>query len=234
MHGDYVGPVRPAHLVKDDVAQDTSIVDEDVDAAEGFERHSHDGFSVFWLGDRQGRSNCFTAGFFYVVDRFLRRAGIAAFSLQACADVADHDTRTFFRKQHGDASPDAASCACHDGSLAGNDASHQRPHTSPATSTIMRSFAHCSSSASTLPSSVEAKPHCGDRHSWSSEIYLEAASIRRLISSFDSSRPLFVVTRPSTVVLSFGSIRNGSKPPARSVSYSMKKPCTLILLNRIS
>src|SRR5579883_3039234 len=41
----------------------------------------------------------------------------------------------------------------------------QRPHTSPANSTIMRSFAHCSSSASTLPSSVEAKPHCGDRHS---------------------------------------------------------------------
>ena len=36
------------------------------------------------------------------------------------------------------------------------------PHTSSAISTIMRSFAHCSSSASVLPSSVEAKPHCGD------------------------------------------------------------------------
>ena len=39
------------------------------------------------------------------------------------------------------------------------------PHTSSAISTIMRSFAHSSSSASTLPSSVEAKPHCGDRQS---------------------------------------------------------------------
>ncbi len=39
------------------------------------------------------------------------------------------------------------------------------PHTSSATSTQSRSFAHCSSSASTLPSSVEAKPHCGDRQS---------------------------------------------------------------------
>ncbi len=39
------------------------------------------------------------------------------------------------------------------------------PHTSSATSTIMRSFAHCSSSAKVLPSSVEAKPHCGDRQS---------------------------------------------------------------------
>src|SRR5579884_1274019 len=38
-----------------------------------------------------------------------------------------------------------------------------QPHTSSAISTIIRSFAHCSSSASTLPSSVEAKPHCGAR-----------------------------------------------------------------------
>ncbi len=28
-----------------------------------------------------------------------------------------------------------------------------------------RSLRHCSSSARLLPSSVEAKPHCGDRHS---------------------------------------------------------------------
>jgi uncharacterized protein involved in cysteine biosynthesis len=38
-------------------------------------------------------------------------------------------------------------------------------HTSSASSTTIRSFAHCSSSASTLPSSVEAKPHCGDKAS---------------------------------------------------------------------
>ena len=37
------------------------------------------------------------------------------------------------------------------------------PHTSSANSTIIFSLAHCSSSASTLPSSVEAKPHCGER-----------------------------------------------------------------------
>ena len=36
------------------------------------------------------------------------------------------------------------------------------PHTSLATSTASFSFAHCSSSVSRLPSSVEAKPHCGD------------------------------------------------------------------------
>src|SRR5262249_49950483 len=37
-----------------------------------------------------------------------------------------------------------------------------QPHTSFASSTIIRSFAHCSSSARMLPSSVEAKPHCGE------------------------------------------------------------------------
>ena len=39
------------------------------------------------------------------------------------------------------------------------------PQTSLATSRMRASLAHCSSSASTLPSSVEAKPHCGDRQS---------------------------------------------------------------------
>src|SRR5450759_2979499 len=97
------------------------------------------------------------------------------------------------------------------------------PHTSSASSTIMRSLAHCSSSASTLPSSVEAKPHCGDRHNWSSATYLVASSMRRLISSRGSSRPLFEVTRPSTsCLLPLGKKRNGSKPPARSLSYSRK------------
>ena len=36
------------------------------------------------------------------------------------------------------------------------------PRTSPATSTASFSLAHCFSSVRTLPSSVEAKPHCGD------------------------------------------------------------------------
>src|SRR4051794_27419488 len=49
-----------------------------------------------------------------------------------------------------------------------------------------------------------------------------ASSMRRLIISFDSSCPVFDVTRPSTTVLSLGSKRSGSKPPARSESYSME------------
>src|ERR1700689_3257851 len=73
-----------------------------------------------------------------------------------------------------------------------------QPHTSLAVSTISRSLAACSSGVSTLPSTVEEKPHWGDRHSWSSGTYLAASSIRRLSASLDSSSPRLVVTRPST------------------------------------
>src|SRR6185312_16291949 len=105
----------------------------------------------------------------------------------------------------------------------GRDKEPQRPHTSLAISTIILSFAHCSSSARTLPSSVEAKPHCGDRQSWSSATYLVASSMRRLIASLLSSLPDFEVTSPSTsCFLPLGKKRSGSKPPARSLSYSRK------------
>ena len=56
---------------------------------------------------------------------------------------------------------------------------HQ-PHTSFAVSTINRSFAACCSRESALPSTVEEKPHCGDRHSWSTSTYCDASSILRL------------------------------------------------------
>jgi hypothetical protein len=43
----------------------------------------------------------------------------------------------------------------------------QRPQTSSATPTISSSLARSSSIESLLPSSVEEKPHCGERQSWS-------------------------------------------------------------------
>ena len=53
--------------------------------------------------------------------------------------------------------------------------------------------------------------------------YLVASSMRRLTSSFFSSLPDLVVTRPSTtILLPLGRKRSGSKPPARAVSYSRK------------
>jgi hypothetical protein len=61
-----------------------------------------------------------------------------------------------------------------------------------------------------------------------------ASSMRRLMSSRLSSRPLLVVTRPSTTTLPFGTKRSGSKPPARALSYSRKKPSTSASLNSTS
>src|SRR5215475_4590719 len=78
------------------------------------------------------------------------------------------------------------------------------------------------------------KPHCGDRQSCSKGTNFAASSIRRLSSSRVSSRPVFEVTSPSTMVLPLGTKRSGSNPPARSLSYSMKQPCTLTVLNSVS
>ncbi len=44
---------------------------------------------------------------------------------------------------------------------------HYAPQTSSATSTTSRSFAAWSSAESALPSTVDEKPHCGERQSWS-------------------------------------------------------------------
>ena len=65
--------------------------------------------------------------------------------------------------------------------------------TSAAIETISSSLAFCSSSVRSLPSKVEEKPHCGLRQSCSIGANLAAASIRRRMSSRDSSLPCLVV-----------------------------------------
>src|SRR5699024_671759 len=103
--------------------------------------------------------------------------------------------------------------------------------TSSAIFTTCPSFFHCSSSVSRFPSSVEAKPHWGLRASWSSGTYPAASSMRFFTSSLFSNSPCFEVTRPSMIVRSsLSTCRSGSKPPARSVSYSRKNPSMLSLL----
>src|SRR5215831_1725635 len=59
-----------------------------------------------------------------------------------------------------------------------SDRGRHHPHTSSATSTIRRNFAHCSSSARILPSSLEAKPHCGGK----AEL-VEVDEFRRLVDA---------------------------------------------------
>src|SRR6185369_15432496 len=99
-------------------------------------------------------------------------------------------------------------------------------HTSAAVSTMSRNLATCSSYVRRFPSTVEEKPHCGDRQSCSSGTYRLASSMRRFRSSLRSSSPLLVVTRPSTTIFPGGTNRSGSKLPERSSSYSRKKPST--------
>ena len=56
----------------------------------------------------------------------------------------------------------------------------------------------------------------------SSGTYVDAYSTRRARSSTDSSAGSLLLTRPSTITLSFGTKRSGSNPPDRASSYSRK------------
>src|SRR3954454_13214419 len=109
-----------------------------------------------------------------------------------------------------------------------------QPQTSSAVSTTSRSLAFSCSTVSSLPSTVEENPHCGERQSCSRGTYFAASSIRRFRSSLSSSSPDLVVTRPSTTCLPSGTKRSGSQPPDRSPSYSRKNPSTSSWLNSTS
>ena len=87
------------------------------------------------------------------------------------------DGRTVCREAFRDGPAETTPGAGDDRDLAG-ERIHAQPQTSRAVSTTSSSLRHCSSSASALPSSVEAKPHCGLRHSCSS-----GAIFRRLVDA---------------------------------------------------
>ena len=121
---DDIRPIRPAHAMKNAVAQDAGIVHQNIDAAEGVERRLHDLVAVSRIADRQRRGDRLTAGCLDLVNHRMRRAGVGAGAFQARADVADHDARTFVRHQERNAAPDAASGAGDDRDFAVDDAGH--------------------------------------------------------------------------------------------------------------
>src|SRR5262249_50936853 len=120
------------------------------------------------------------------------------------------------------------------GSGEGQRGREGHPQTSAAVSTMRRSLATSSSKGRAVPSTVEEKPHWGERQIWSRGTYWAASSMRRLRVSLDSSSPRLVVTRPRTTILPGGTKRSGAKPPERGSSYSRKKPSTASSENRAS
>ena len=124
MHVDHVRPVRPAHLVEDDVAQDAGIVDQDIDAAERVDRGLDDLIGVLRFGDGERGGDGLPAGLFDGRDRLLRRTGIEAGALQTGADIADHHARAFPRQQFGDGATDPAPRPGDDGNFFRNNPSH--------------------------------------------------------------------------------------------------------------
>ena len=124
MHIDHVRPVRPAHLVEDDVAQNAGVVDQDVDAAEGVERGLDDQVGVLRLGDGERRCDCFAAGLLDGRDRSC--AGLSSVPAPCrLAPMSQTTTRAPFGREHlGDGAADAAPGAGDDGDLAFDDTRH--------------------------------------------------------------------------------------------------------------
>ena len=79
-----------------------------------------------------------------------------------------------------------------------------------------------------LPPADVAKPHCGLTASRSAPTSALACRSLASMSAARSSAEVFVVTRPSTMTLSSGTRRSGSKLPERSSSYSSssRSACT--------
>ena len=93
VNGQHVRPIRPAHAVKDSVAQDAGIVDQDIDAAEGGERNFYDLLRVLRIRDRERGGEGTAADALDLLHDLLRGRRIGAFPFEARADVADDDAR---------------------------------------------------------------------------------------------------------------------------------------------
>src|SRR5436190_1188149 len=96
----------------------------------------------------------------------------------------------------------------------------QGPSTSCATRTRRASLARCASGVIALPADEVAKPHCGLIASRSDPMRAPACFSRAARSCADSTRDVFVVTRPSTTTFSSGTRSRAAKVPERSSSYS--------------
>ena len=110
--------------MKNAIAQDAGIVDEDVDAAEGFERRLHDFVAVGRVADRQRRGDRVAAGLFDLVHDQMRRRCIGTFAFEARTNVADDDTGALLRHQERDAAADAAPRTSDDSDLALDNSRH--------------------------------------------------------------------------------------------------------------
>src|SRR5579885_3723270 len=127
MHGNHLAPIRPAHAMKNAIAQDAGIVHQYVDAAEGIECGGDDLVGIARLADRQRRSDGFAAGLDYFFDDGMRRSSVRAGTVEARTDVADDNACAFLRHEECNALADAPPGAGDDGNFAGDNVGHSVP-----------------------------------------------------------------------------------------------------------
>ena len=87
-------PIRVAHPMKDPVAQNTRVVDHDVEGAKSVHRALHDTLATGRLGDAVGIGNRLTTGGFDIRDRLRRRSAVGSLTVHRASEVVHDHPRT--------------------------------------------------------------------------------------------------------------------------------------------
>jgi hypothetical protein len=125
VHVDHRAPVLMAHLVPDRVTQDPGVVDHGIDPPEPLDRILDDRGGARRIVHESQIGPGLTAGRNDVVDRFLRRALIAALTAAADAGIVDHHGGAVLGAEQRDLPPHAAPRAGHRDNLALKHSHHR-------------------------------------------------------------------------------------------------------------
>ena len=108
---DHCVPLRFLHAGDKRIAQDSRVVDQDVEATELVDRLLHNAFRAAPGGDVLGVDDGGAAGRFNLFGYLVRRPGVGALAFVAAAEVIDDDLGPFFGEQQRVFAPDAAARA---------------------------------------------------------------------------------------------------------------------------
>jgi hypothetical protein len=125
-----------AHPVEHPVAQDSGVVDEDVDAPVCGERRLDDGLRILRFRDRQGRGDRLAALGFDLAGHIIGRSRVATRAVERHTDIDDHHGSPLLGERERDRASDAPPASRDDRNLAGNFSTR---HDLPLKPTLARS-----------------------------------------------------------------------------------------------
>ncbi|CAB4816479.1 unannotated protein [freshwater metagenome] len=111
MHLDDGVPLEFGHREQHAVAQDASVVDDDIEATETVDRLLHHRLSALEAADVAGVGDGFTSSSDDLVGDVLRGASVAAHTIAAGAEIVDDHLGAMMRQEEGVFAANATACA---------------------------------------------------------------------------------------------------------------------------